>query len=165
MWAFEAIYSRYWAKLYGFAYHQLGVKEDAEQVVHDVFEQVWTRRNVVEINQLGVYLMVATKHTINKFIRSQITFRKYQEYLIFQQMHQHQADESVQFSDLTRAMDEALKQLPEKTAMIFRLSRLEEKSHREIADALNLSEKVIEYHITKSLRHLRQHLKPYLSDN
>jgi RNA polymerase sigma-70 factor (ECF subfamily) len=165
VWAFEEIYRRYWSKLYGFAYHQIGVKEEAEQMVHDVFELLWNRRNTVEINHLGVYLMVATKHTVNKFIRSQITFRKYQEHLILQQMHQNEADEPVQFGELSRAVEEALRQLPEKTALVFRLSRLERQSHREIAAKLNLSEKAVEYHVTKSLRHLKQHLKPYLSDN
>jgi RNA polymerase sigma-70 factor (family 1) len=158
MWAFEAVYHRYWTKLYAFAYHQIGVKEDAEQVVHDVFEYLWVRRSAVEIHHLGVYLMVATKHTISKFIRSQITFRKYQEYLIFQQMHlgsspQSEAEASVQFGELAKAVDEALKQLPDRTAQVFRMSRLERRSHREIADSLGLSEKAIEYHVTKSLKY------------
>lgn len=168
--AFEAIYHRYWTKLYAFAYHQVGVKEDAEQIVHDVFEYLWLRRTNVEIVQLGVYLMVATKHTVNKFIRSQITFRKYQEYLVLNQMQfgdsiHNETSAAIDFSELSKAIDEALQQLPDKTAQVFRMSRLERRSHREIALSLGLSEKAIEYHISKSLKHLRHRLHPFLSDN
>jgi RNA polymerase sigma-70 factor (family 1) len=170
VWAYERIYHRYWAKLYAYAYHQIGIKEEAEQAVHDVFEQLWIRRDVVQINQLEMYLMVATKYTVNKLIRSQITFRKYQEYLIFQQIQrtgslQNDTDEPIHFGELTRAVDQALKQLPDKTAQIFRMSRLENRSHREIAELMGLSEKAVEYHVTKSLKHLKLHLKPYTPEN
>lgn len=42
--AFEEIYTRYWDKLYGVAYHQLGSKEETEQLVQEVFEKLWKRR-------------------------------------------------------------------------------------------------------------------------
>jgi RNA polymerase sigma-70 factor (ECF subfamily) len=42
------------------------------------------------------------------------------------------------------------------------MSRFEEKSHKEIALALDLSEKSVEYHITQSLKFLRVYLKDYL---
>jgi RNA polymerase sigma-70 factor (family 1) len=162
---FEEIYRRYWSNLYSFAYHQIGSKEEAEQLVHDVFELLWKRRTEVEIKHLSIYLMVATKYTVNKYIRTQITFRKYQEYLIFQEIEQSHGSEIVHFDDLTRAVDEALKRLPEKTAEIFKMSRLENRSHKDIAAALHLSEKAVEYHVTKSLKFLKNHLQHFLSDN
>ena len=163
--AFEKVYGRYWARLYGYALHQLSVREEAEQVVHDVFEALWARRNEAIITQLDVYLMVAVKYAVNKCIRSRITFRKYQEYLVYQQIQQNQAEESVQFNDLNRAIDEALRQLPEKSALVFRMSRLENRSHEDIASVLQLSTKAVEYHLTKSLKHLKSQLRPYVSDN
>jgi DNA-directed RNA polymerase specialized sigma24 family protein len=43
--AFEEIYNRYWYKLYGIAYHQTGTKEEAEELVHDLFESIWLKRH------------------------------------------------------------------------------------------------------------------------
>ncbi len=52
--------------------------------------------------------------------------------------------------------------LPEKTRHVFRLSRFDHLSIREIAANMNISEKAVEYHITQSLKTLRLYLKDYL---
>jgi RNA polymerase sigma-70 factor (family 1) len=164
--AFEEIYNRYWYRLFGIAYHETGTKEEAEELVHDVFESLWSRRSEACIRHLSSYLVVSVKHRVTNYIKSCITQRKYQEHLIFHEIQQSYAtDEIVHFSDLSTAVDEVMKKLPEKTSEIFRLSRFENQSVKEIARQLNLSEKGVEYHITQSLKVLREHLKAYQSDN
>lgn len=164
--AFEEIYQRYWYKLYRFAYQQTGSKEDAEHLVHDVFVSIWKRREALQIKDLSVYLIASVKHLTTNLIKSQITMRKYQEYLIFKEIEQNrQIEDVLYFDDLAEAVEQALKKLPEKTAEIFRLSRFEHRSNQEIASKLHLSEKAVEYHITKSLQFLKQHLKAFHSDN
>jgi RNA polymerase sigma-70 factor (family 1) len=164
--AFEEIYNRHWDKLYSVAYHQLGSKEEAEQLVQEVFEKLWKRRTELTINHLGVYLVVSIKNLAVNFIKAQITFRKYQEYLIFQEIQQnYQGQDIVNYNDLAQAVENVMKQLPEKTAEIFRLSRFENQSNKDIAAQLHLTEKAVEYHITKSLKFFKTHLKHYHSDN
>jgi RNA polymerase sigma-70 factor (family 1) len=164
--AFEEIYRRYWYKLYGIAYHQTGIREKAEELVQEVFLKLWSRRGEVIIRHLGMYLTIAVKNQVYDYIKSQISYRKYQEYLIFQELHQHNAtDEVVNYTQLTEAVEKVLNRLPEKSAEIFKRSRFENQSVREIAQGLNLSEKAVEYHITKSLRFLKDNLKEYHSDN
>ncbi|GAB3166550.1 RNA polymerase sigma factor [Telluribacter humicola] len=164
--AFEEIYRRYWYKLYCIAYHQTGIREDAEELVQEVFLKLWSRRSEVLIRHLGMYLTIAVKNQVYDYIKSQISYRKYQEYLIFQEIHQnHNTDEIINFTDLTEAVEKVLNQLPEKSAEVFKRSRFENQSVREIAKGLNLSEKAVEYHITKSLRFLKDNLKEYHSDN
>ena len=86
--------------------------------------------------------------------------------MIFNEIRQSYAtDESVQFADLSKAVEEAMKKLPEKSVEVFKLSRFENQSVKEIARQLNLSEKAVEYHITKSLKVLKEHLKAFHSDN
>jgi len=164
--AFEEIYQRYWYKLYRFAYQQTGSKEDAEHLVHDVFASIWKRRETLQIKKLEVYLIVSVKHLTTNLIKSQITLRKYQEYLIFREIEQNsQIEDILYFDDLAQAVEQALKKLPEKTAEVFRLSRFEHRTNREIAAKLQLSEKAVEYHITQSLQFLKTHLKTFHSDN
>ncbi|WP_428659723.1 RNA polymerase sigma factor [Runella sp.] len=164
--AFEEIYRRYWYKLFGIAYHQTGVREEAEELVQEVFLTIWTRRAEVVIKRLDLYLTIAIKNQVYDYIKSRISYRKYQEYLIFQEIHQHYAtDEIVDFAELSEAVEKVLSRLPEKSAEVFKRSRFENQSVREIAHGLNLSEKAVEYHITKSLKFLRENLKPYQSDN
>lgn len=164
--AFEEIYRRYWYRLYSVAYQQTGVREEAEELVQEVFLKLWSRRSEVLIRHLGMYLTIAVRNQVYDYIKSQISYRKYQEYLIFQELHQHHStDEIVHFTDLTEAVEKALSRLPEKSAEVFRRSRFENQSVREIAQGLNLSEKAVEYHMTKSLRFLKDTLKEYHSDN
>ena len=164
--AFEVIYQRYWYKLYCIAHNQTGVHEEAEELVQDVFLSLWKRRAEVVIRHLDLYLTLAIKNQVYDYIKSQISYRKYQEYLIFQEIcHQNGTDEIVNFLDLSNAIEKALSRLPEKSSEVFRRSRFENQSIKEIAQELNLSEKAVEYHITKSLKFLRENLKMFQSNN
>lgn len=164
--AFEEIYNRYWYKLFSVAYHQLGSKEDAEQIVHDVFEKLWTKKENLTITNLGVYLVVSAKNGCINFIKSQLTFRKYQEYLMFHEVyHTENADNISSPEELTELIEKILTTLPEKTAMVFKMSKFENQPNKAISAKLQLSEKAVEYHITKSFKHIKENLKGYYSAN
>jgi RNA polymerase sigma factor (sigma-70 family) len=64
--------------------------------------------------------------------------------------------------DLSSALLASVQQLPEKSRQIFELSRLEHYSVSEISVRVNLSEKSVEYHLTKSLKLLRSYLREFL---
>ena len=57
---------------------------------------------------------------------------------------------------------DTLRLLPEQTRRVFVMSRMEHKSGLEIAQALGLSLKGVEYHMSKALKELRVALKDYL---
>lgn len=164
--AFETIYHRYWYKLYRVAYQQTGAHEETEELVQNLFEDLWRRRAELTIRHLSAYLIVSVKYLATNYLKSQITQRKFQEYLIMHEIRQSfSTDEQVQFTDLAKAVDDAMKKLPEKSGEVFRLSRFEGQSVRAIADRLNLSEKAVEYHITKSLKVLKEQLRVFHTDN
>ncbi len=163
--AFEEIYDRYWAKLYGLAYTQIGTREEAEDLIHNLFESLWKKRSELAIRNLTTYLIVSVKYLSVAYIKSQINLRKYQEYLIFQEIERTTSTEDIiNFADLQKAVENAMKTLPEKTVEVFRMSRFDKKSVREIAEHLQLSEKAVEYHITKSLKVLKEHLRYFHSN-
>lgn len=164
--AFEEIYARYWYRLFGIAFQETGTREEAEELVQDVFENLWYKREDSCIQHLKAYLVVSMKHRVTNYIKSCITQRKYQEYLILNEIRQsYGTEEIVRFEDLSRAVDEVMKKLPEKTCEVFRLSRFENHSVKDIAERLSLSEKGVEYHITQSLKVLKDQLRVYNSDH
>lgn len=65
-------------------------------------------------------------------------------------------------NEIGRIVRQTLYQLPEQTRQAFVLSRFKDKSNREIAEALGISVKGVEYHISKALKTLRVALKDYL---
>jgi RNA polymerase sigma-70 factor (ECF subfamily) len=165
--ALAEIYNRYWLKLYTLALAQTGNNEEAEDLIHNLFESLWKKRHDAKIRNLTTYLIVSVQYLTIAYIKSQINLRKYQEYLIFQEIQRSSIIEDIlNFADLQKAVDSAMKKLPEKTMVVFRMSRFEEKTVREIAEKLSLSEKAVEYHITKSLKVLKEHLNQFNnSDN
>lgn len=164
--AFETIYRRYWRQLYGFVYQQLGSKEEAEEIVHDLMLSLWQNRHQSQIQNLKIYFFIAARNLTNKFIKSQINLRKYREYqLLHEVVESFDASELFNINELSKAVDLVLKKLPEKTATIFRMSKYDEMPVKKIADKMELTEKAVEYHITKSLKILRQQLQGFHSDN
>jgi RNA polymerase sigma-70 factor (family 1) len=160
--AFEEIYDRYWLKLYLFAYNQIGKKEEAEDLIQNLFENLWKKRQESNIRNLSTYLKVSVKYLAVAHIKSMINLRKYQEYLIFQEIYATTSGEDIiNYSDLQTAVENAMKKLPEKTVEVFKMSRYDRKSVKEIAAYLNLSEKAVEYHITKSLKVLKVELHSF----
>ena len=75
--AFQEIYQRFWKKLYAVAYRKVGVKEIAEELIQDIFEKLWNKRESVIIENLDYYLFSAVKYSVINYIKSQITEQKY----------------------------------------------------------------------------------------
>ncbi len=164
--AFEEIYNRYWLKLYSLAFTQIGTKEEAEDLIHNLFESLWKKHNELTIRNLTTYLITSVKYMSLAYVKSQINLRKYQEYLIFQEIDRSSStDDIIDYADLQKAVENAMKTLPEKTVEVFKMSRFDKKSVREIAEHLQLSEKAVEYHITKSLKVLREQLYHFHHNN
>jgi len=164
--AFEEIYRRYWRPLFGFVYQQLGSKEDTEEIIHDLMLSLWQNRHLSQIQNLKIYLFIAARNQTNKFIKSQINLRRYREYQLLHEVFESaETGEVYNISELSALIENVLKRMPEKTATIFRLSKIDEMPVKKIALKMDLSDKAVEYHITKSLKILRQYLRDFPSDN
>ena len=164
--AFETIYRRYWRQLYGFAHQQLGIKEDAEEIVHDIMLSLWQNRAHSNIQNLKLYLFIAARNLVNKTIKAQINLRKYLDFQLLQEISEHsKVNEILNNEQLGKAVDRAMKQMPDKTAAVFRMSKLDDVPVKKIALELGLTDKAVEYHITKSIKMLRLHLRDFQHDN
>jgi RNA polymerase sigma-70 factor (ECF subfamily) len=157
--AFREIYDRYWNLLYKQATVTLGNNQEVEDILQTLFESLWKNKENITIRNLRAYLMASVKYLTIESIKLKINLRKYQEYVILQEIYNaNQTDEIINVTELQQAVEKAMKALPEKTMEVFKLSRYENKSVKEIAHDLNLSEKAVEYHITKSLKLMKEQL-------
>lgn len=164
--AFEVIYSRYFKYLYRYVNQSLGVKEDSEEILHDLFLSIWQKRNDKLILDLRVYLYVSARNLINRNIRVKLNFSKYREFELMHKVFSSNESESIVNSkDFNMRMNFILDSMSEKTANIFRLSKIEEISVKKISDQLKMTEKAVEYHITKSQKILRERFKDFYSEN
>lgn len=161
--AFEELFDRYWEKAHCIASAKLRSRETAQEIVHDLFLSFWLRRHSLEVKNFAHYLHVSLKYKIITSIARDISERtSVAEYRRQIAVSEEQTALAVEYNDFAKALEEKMKVLPEKTQEVFRLNRLEGRSVSEIAGLLNLSEKAIEYHITRSRKELRLLLKDFL---
>jgi RNA polymerase sigma-70 factor (family 1) len=161
--AFKEIYVRYWKELFRVAYVKTHNKEVSEELTQNLFVDLWKRREVIAVNSLSCYLFGSLKYSIINHYKSQLVKDQYQV-----KNHQKRepatspADELTLLNDLSNALNHSIALLPKKTGEVFKLSRIDNCSTKEISRQLNISEKAVEYHITQSLKSLRFYLKEYL---
>jgi RNA polymerase sigma-70 factor (family 1) len=161
--AYREIYLRHWKPLFLTACKKVHSKEIAEELLQNIFLSLWEKRAVLNIEQLGAYLATSVKYQVLNYVKSCIIKERY---LHLSKKHpelsQEDGDTTLIMHELSAAINHAIDQLPEKTREIFKLSRFENRSIKEIAQSLSISEKVVEYHITKSLKLLRVELKDFI---
>jgi RNA polymerase sigma-70 factor (family 1) len=161
--AYKEIYLRYWRRLYASAVSKTNCKEVAEDLVQSVFTDLWERRERYTINSIAAYLETAVKYQIINYIKSAISKRaQYTGFGELQKAEENSADLPLLVQELNTAIDKAINQLPQKTQTIFRLSRFEKQSNKDISRIMDLSEKAVEYHITQSLKSLRVFLRDFI---
>lgn len=160
--AFDAIFKFYWKEIYKHASSKLRCKEEAEEVVQDIFTTLWVKREQLLITNLTYYLHASVKNKVLNILRSQIVQDKYWDYYKAYLLGTSTiTEETVYYNDLKKAIEKGTSYLPGKAKKIFQLSRIEGYKTSEIAKRLNISEKAVEYHITRSTKVLSAYLKDY----
>lgn len=161
--ALEEIYRRHWKSVFNAAYFRLRSQDIAKEMVQNLFVRLWEKRETLTIEDVGAYLHTAMKNSVINYVESKVVEKKYFGFARQQPEPEAQkSDSTLLVSELNKAIERAIQQLPEKTQHIFRLSRFENLTAREIAQNVGLTEKAVEYHLTKSLKVLRLHLKEFI---
>lgn len=149
--AFTEIYERYWQILLRTAYRILQDEDTARDTVQDVFFSLWQRRKEVKIDNLKAWLQQAVRFSVFKAIREM----KWEE-AMYERLRQATTaiimDDPLVYKEQQQLILELLETLPEDCREIFRLSRTELLTHREIAMKMGVSERTVERKISKSLR-------------
>lgn len=155
--AYLEIFSRYNKLLYSHAYNKLRESEDAKDIVSDVFYTLWAKRQqtLPKENLVG-YLFIAVRYKIADFLsRKQVK----QHYIASLQTYIDQSgahtDHLVREKQLKEIIEEEVSALPARMQEIFRMSRFEQMSHKEIAEKLALSEQTVKDQVKKALRILK----------
>jgi RNA polymerase sigma-70 factor (ECF subfamily) len=143
----------------------------AEDIASDSLVKLWEQMKEKEISHPEAFLLTVLKnkaldHLKHEMIRED-TFKElkaiYSEELQMRISMLESCDPTEVFeAEIQKILRDTLARFPEQTRLIFEMSQFEDKSNKEIAEALGLSVKSIEYHITKVLKALRISLKDYL---
>lgn len=158
--AFDIIYKRYWKSLYNLAFNLFRERLVCEDIVQDVFFQLWIKRETLQIHTLQLYLFSSVRHGALRAIkekRAVVDVTSVQELL----SSQRQSDFELRERDLTEQVSSALSELPDKCREIFLMSRHHALPVAQIARQLEISPKTVENQITIALKRLRNSLSDY----
>lgn len=163
--AFEELYNRYWKALLCVALKKLGNAQEAEDVINDLFVSLWNRRNnLPEIISINNYLKGALRFQVLK-----IWARRHQEntYNSFQESspseYYNNVQDALNFKELNHEIKTAILSLPDKCRVIFKMSRQDGMTQKQISLHLGVSQKTVEAHITKALKSLKSNLRHHFS--
>lgn len=160
--AFTAIYQRYWKALFREAMNVLRSQKEAEDCVQELFVSLWRRRESLAVTtSLGAYLHTAVRYQcidiIEKDMKRGGYLKDFTNYLEENQA-MPSVEEEMYARDLAANIDQVMDKMPGKMREVFRLSRHEHLTHREIADRLHISEETVKKQIYLALKILKSNL-------
>lgn len=159
--AFQELYERYWFDLFRIALSKLRSREVCEELVQDLFANLWKRRNSIALKKkFSGYIHTALRYMIINQYNLNDVRRKYnetQQHII--PINQYSTEKLVSYNELFDSINAEIERLPKRRSEIFKLSRYEKMSNKEIAHSLQISPKTVENQITKAIKTLRVHLK------
>lgn len=159
--AFKEIYDTYAPKLYHAAYNIVRNKEECEDIIQELFADLWLKKNTIHItSSLRGYLFITVKNKILMRIRSQ-KIKLNTDALEFL-ADANTTDSLLLEKDLKVRLAEEIGQLPQKCGQIFKLSRNEQLSNKEIAVKLDVSVKTVENQISIAIKRLRSSMGDFL---
>ena len=161
--AITELYERYWKFLLAKAFDRLKSREDAEEIVQELFVKIWRRRQNIQLKySFKTYILASLRYEILHHIAKQ-QYRKDDISLNSEEFNefwvQDEAFHSLEIKQLQEKIEKVINTLPEKCKIIFKMSRNEGMSANQIANELKLSPRTIETQIGKALKILKKHFR------
>ena len=163
---YKALFRRYYPSLIFYATRLVG-EEEAEDVVQDVFVELWKRKDSIEIGeqiQAFLYRAVYTRAlNVLKHRNVEDGYCAAMEEINRRRAEFYQPDNNevirkIEDRELRKEFHDAINELPDKCKEVFKLSYLHDMKNKEIADVLGVSLRTVEAHMYKALKFLRNRL-------
>lgn len=154
--AFQMLFNRHWKALFSFVYRLTRDEEHTKDILQDVFLYLWkNKENLYSGESFLPYLnTVARNNVMTAFRRDKV--RLYGVEVLSEAVKlSDSSDEQLLLKEVTQSVNAELLKMPLNMRQCFRLSRYEDKSIREIAAELKLSEQTVKNNISEALRRLR----------
>jgi RNA polymerase sigma-70 factor (ECF subfamily) len=158
--AFREIFMAYDARLTAYAAKICSTRQDAEEVVQDVFTSLWEHRAGMEGDDISGWLITVCRNKALKSLRRQILHTD------ISSLPKAPADlsdplQQLYYHEIEQYIHTIIQSLPPMRKKIFLMSRNEDKSYQQIADELGISVLTVKKQVSLALTHLRTQVSPY----
>ena len=158
--AFKILFANYHKKLYTFAFHLLHSREDAEEVVHDVFVKIWENKaGLKSDSSFHGYICTIAKNLIYNLLRKKSYENRYIRKMekLLPGFH-NETEDDIMSADLEHLYKEAIEKLPPRRKLIYNLSRDKGMSYQDISVQLHISENTVKEQMSQALKFLKEYL-------
>ena len=157
--ALEVLHQRYYVKLCDFAYRILKSTSLTEEVVSDVFLQLWLKRSELTIQtRLKSYLYTAVRNqAINTLKKENHNWEDIESIQLSQTPQNTSTTNSLEYQEFQQEVEALLHTLPEQRQIIFRLNRFEGLRYKEIAKILGISPNTVQNQMVAAVKQLASH--------
>ena len=158
--AFSDIYLKYAGTLHFYALKLLKSPVWAEEVVQEIFLQLWaSRANLTQVENPAAYLNRMTLHRAIDWMRKHhrvLSIEYYQR--IFGGSDANFTEEQIDFKICESLYHQAINELPPQQKIIYKMKNEDHLTNDQIADQLNLSKNTVRNHLTRSVEAIRNYL-------
>lgn len=159
--AFAVFYNLYGEKVYRLAFRFLKDQTQSEEVVQETFIKLWLTRGKLDPNgNIWLYLFVIAKRLSLNTLR-----QHYQSTTVFEQLTNQRTEihngteEQIIANDLEQFTEKILQKLPKQQQQVFKMSRKDGLTHKEISEKLHISSNTVKNHMVAALKFLKTYLK------
>ena len=161
--AFEEIYERFNGLLYIYACKMVSDREDARDIVQEIFVYLWSNPNIQIKSQLSNYLYTAIRYKVFDWLDKNKSHSNYLQSLEdFSLKGDYVTDDYIREKEFASLIEKEVSLLPPKMRLIFELSRQQHLSQKQIAEILHLSDKTVKKQMSNALKVLRLKLTSFL---
>ncbi|WP_316785276.1 RNA polymerase sigma-70 factor [Pedobacter frigiditerrae] len=162
--AFDEVFLKHFKSLYAYAFTIIKEREDAEEIVQNVFVRIWTKRDQLKTDGFLKSFLYRSVHneSLNYLKHQKVRSNFNVHYTDTVKNEVGNLNTEIMATELEKNIHSAINELPEKCRNVFQLSRFDQMKYQEIADALNISIKTVENQMGKALKILRLKVVDFL---
>ena len=163
--AIEYLFDRFFEYLCNVVYRVIHDYESARDVVQDLFLEIWKKRETIAIQTaLRPYLRrAAVNRGLNYIKRRKIVTSQDEDAARHIPSDIASGQLMLEKEELEKRINKVINSLPPKCKLVFSMSRFENMSYNEIAQAMEISVKTVENQISKALRILRAEVQLHMA--
>jgi RNA polymerase sigma-70 factor (family 1) len=159
---FEDIFNLNYQVILNYLFYLSGDSGLSEDLVQDVFLQLWEKRDEVKDETVRAYLYTIARNSFLKSTRRQKYDMKFRsEY--FEEKEHESPEYLLEMKEFDRKLQEVIASLSEKSRVVFLMNRMDGMSYREIAESLGVTVKAVEKQMSKALSMIREKLGSNIS--
>jgi RNA polymerase sigma-70 factor (ECF subfamily) len=153
--AFNVLFEKYWEKAFSDAYKRIKNRDDAKDIVQEIFTHIWINRETIHIENLPAYLHVAIRNKVIKLITKQKPVHSFFNILNTIPEKNSRPDGQLLWKEFFKSYEALVQTLPPKRQEIFRLRFHEDLPTKVISMQLGISRKTVQNQLGKAIDTLR----------